>query len=128
VISPERVVAAVVRAVDHPQAEIIVGQTHRVGAWAHQLVPRLYDRLVGPVIDHGALRKASADPHDGTVFIPDPKTNAISDGWRKHDHRLVGKALTVALGLGAVATAAGRTRLLERTAFGQARRRCRRRT
>ncbi len=110
VIAPERVVAAVVRAVDHPQAEIVVGQTHRVGAWAHQLVPRLYDRLVGPVIHHGALRKDPADPHDGTVFIPDPQTNAISDRWRKHDHRLVGKALAVALGLGA-ATAAGRARL-----------------
>ncbi len=118
VISAERVVAAVVRGVGHPQAEIIVGQTHRVGAWAHQLVPRLYDRLVGSVIDHGALRKAPADPHDGTVFIPDPRANGVSDGWREHDRRLVGKALTVALGLGAAATAAGRSRLLERTASG----------
>jgi short-subunit dehydrogenase len=120
VISPQRAVAAVVRAVDHPQAEIIVGQTHRVGAWAHQLVPRLYDRLVGPVIDHGALRKAPAEPHDGAVFISDPQTNAINDGWRRHDHRLAGKALTVALGLGAAATATRRARL-GRTASGKRR-------
>jgi short-subunit dehydrogenase len=120
VVSPKRVVAAVVRAVDRPRAEIVVGRAHHLGAWAHQLLPRLYDRLVGSVIDHGALRKAPADPHDGTVFVPDSQTNAISDGWRKHDHRLVGKTLTVALGLGAVATAAGRARL-ERTASGKGR-------
>jgi short-subunit dehydrogenase len=108
VISADRVVAAVVRAVDHPQAEIIVGQTHRVGAWAHQVVPRLYHRLMGPIIHHGALRNAPADPNDGTVFTPDPQTNTIDDGWRKHDHRLLARNLAVALGLGAAITAARR--------------------
>jgi short-subunit dehydrogenase len=114
VISADRVVAAVVRAVDRPQAEIIVGQTHRVGAWVHQLVPRLYDRLVGPVIHHGVLRNAPAGPNDGTVFTPDPHTNTIDDGWRAYDHRLLGRTFTVALGLGA-ATIAARRVPLERT-------------
>jgi short-subunit dehydrogenase len=39
VTSPERVVAAVVRAVDHPQREIVVGGAHRIGAWTHGLSP-----------------------------------------------------------------------------------------
>jgi hypothetical protein len=94
VMSADRVVAAVVRALDHPRAEIIVGQTHRVGPWAHQLGPRLYDRLVGPIIHHGALRNAPADPNNGTVFTADPQSNAIDDGWRKHDHRVASKMLT----------------------------------
>ena len=60
VTSPERVVAAVVRAVDRPEREIIVGRAHLgawahwLGAWAHWLVPGLYDRLVGPIVNEGA--------------------------------------------------------------------------
>jgi short-subunit dehydrogenase len=104
VTSPERVVAAVVRAVDHPQREIVVGRAHHVGAWAHGLFPRLYDRLVGPVVNKGALRNLPAAAHHGTVFTPDPASNTVDDGWRQHDHRLVGKTLTV--GLSGVATAA----------------------
>jgi hypothetical protein len=106
VIAPERVVAAVVRAVDHPGAEIIVGRVHHLGARAHRLTPRLYDRVVGPVVDQFALRDIPAPAHDGNVFTPDSQTNAVDDGWRTHDHRPVGRALAVAAGMTAVGAAA----------------------
>jgi short-subunit dehydrogenase len=41
VIAPQRVVAAVVRAVDHPKAEIIVGRVHHLGARAHRINTRV---------------------------------------------------------------------------------------
>ncbi|MFD6244117.1 SDR family NAD(P)-dependent oxidoreductase [Streptomyces roseolus] len=104
VTSPERVVAAVVRAVDRPRREIVVGRTQRVGIWAHRLVPGLYDRLSGPVVDAFVVRRAPVPAHDGTVFAPDPLPCAVDDGWRRHDHRLIGRALTVATaGLAALA-------------------------
>ncbi len=106
VTSPERVVAAVVRAVDHPKAEIIVGRTHHLGAWAHRLAPRLYDRLVGPLINQFALQNITSLAHDGNVFAPDPPSNAVDDGWRRHDHRRVGKAVAVAAGLTTASAAA----------------------
>ncbi len=106
VISPDRVVSAVVRAVDKPTAEIVVGRTQHLGAWAHQLVPRLYDRVVGPLVDLGALQEAPSTDHDGTVFTPDPATNALDDGWRDHDHRRVAKVLALAAGVVAAAAAA----------------------
>ncbi len=111
VTSPERVVAAVVRAVDRPQRQIVVGRTHHLGAWAHRLVPGLYDRLVGPLIDRLALRNVPTSAHDGNVFTPDFLAGAVNDGWRKHDHRQVGKVLAAA----AAVTAAGAA------AFGLAR-------
>jgi hypothetical protein len=120
VMSADRVVAAVVRALHHPRAEIIVGQTHRVGAWAHQLVPRLYDRLVEPIIHYGALRNAPADPNNG---------NGVHCGSaEQRDRRWVAQARSpcrqqdahVALGLGAATTAACRTRL-ERARSGNGR-------
>lgn len=115
VVTPQRVVAAVVRAVDHPEAEIVVGRTQHLGAWAHRLVPRLWDRVVGPVVDQLALQNQPASPHDGNVFAPDPNSNAVDDGWRRRDHRRIGKVLAVAVGVataGAAAAGAIRTRTL----------------
>jgi NAD(P)-dependent dehydrogenase (short-subunit alcohol dehydrogenase family) len=105
VVSPQRVVAAVVRAVDSPKPEFIVGQTHHLGAWAHQVAPRLYDRLVGPLVDQFAPRKAPSEDHEGNVFAPNPSLNAVNDNWRRHDHRRIGKALTVGAGLTAASVA-----------------------
>jgi short-subunit dehydrogenase len=108
VMAPERVVSAVIRAVDRPRAQIIVGRTHHVGAWVHQLVPRLYDRLVGPVVDVAALQRTPRDAHDGNVFAPDPDINGVDDGWRRHDHRRIGQVAGVATGAVVAATVARR--------------------
>ena len=105
VVSPQRVVAAVVRAVDSPKAEFVVGQTHHLGAWAHQVVPRLYDRVVGPLVDQFALRSAPSQPHEGNVFVPNPSLHAVDDNWRRHDHRRIGKALAAAAGITAASAA-----------------------
>jgi NAD(P)-dependent dehydrogenase (short-subunit alcohol dehydrogenase family) len=109
VVSADRVVAAVVRAIDYPQAEVVVGQTQRLGAWAHVLAPRVYDRLVGPVVGLAALRRAPAPRGEGTVFAPDPGSNRVDDGWRAHDHRAVAQAaarLAAVLALAAAAAGA----------------------
>ncbi len=110
VTAPERVVSAVVRAVDHPKAEIVVGRAHHLGAWAHQLVPRIYDRLVGPIVDRGALRRIPEPAHAGNVFAPDPHVNGVDDGWRRHDHRFLGRVLAVVVGVAAAGRAAARRR------------------
>ncbi|MBA2573678.1 MAG: hypothetical protein H0V02_02650, partial [Nocardioidaceae bacterium] len=90
----------------HPKAEIVVGRAHHLGAWAHRLAPRIYDRLVGPIVEGGALRNVPEAAHDGNVFAPSPQTNAIDDGWRKHDHRLLGMVLAIASATVAAARAA----------------------
>ncbi|MFE0824439.1 SDR family oxidoreductase [Streptomyces sp. NPDC058847] len=108
VTSPDRVVTAVLRAADHPQREIVVGQTHRIGAWIHRLTPRFYDRLITPFVNACAVRNFPLPSHHGTVFTADSPTHTVDDGWRRHDHRLVGRALMVSAGVTALATAGAR--------------------
>lgn len=112
VVSPQRVVDAILRAVDHPKAQIIVGRTHHLGAWTHQFAPRLYDRLVGPVIHLGALQNTPTQAHDGNVFVPDAGADAhgVDDGWRAHDHRRISRLFwgVAAATVGAVGIVRGR--------------------
>jgi NAD(P)-dependent dehydrogenase (short-subunit alcohol dehydrogenase family) len=107
VVDPRRVVAAVVRVVDKPEAQVVVGRAHHLGAWAHHFVPRLYDRLIGPMIELGALRDMPSADHDGTVFASGAPSNAVDDGWRRHDLRYVAK-VAAAAGVAAAAVAGAR--------------------
>ncbi len=102
VTSPDRVVSAILRVVDRPKAQVIVGQTQRLGAWAHFFAPRLYDSLVGPIVRLGALQKTPTGAHDGNVFAPDPATNTVDDGWRQHDHQRVERVLATGAAVAAV--------------------------
>jgi len=119
VVAPERVVAAVVRAVDRPKAQLVVGRTQQVGAWLHTVTPAgLYDRVIGPMVDLAALQREHEPAHEGNVFAPAPETNAVDDGWRRHDHRRLaaGAALTAAgTALVAAASRAGKARHAVRT-------------
>lgn len=92
VVSPERVAAAVVRLADRPRSRTVVGRTQHAGVWLHRLAPGLYDRVVGPAVRLLTLRRRRVEPHDGTVFHPDTPSNAVRDGWRAHDGRLLGAA------------------------------------
>ena len=111
VTSPDRVVRAVVRVVDRPKAQVVVGQTQHLGVWAHFFAPRLYDRLVGPIVRLGALQRTPIEAHEGNVFAPDPETHTVDDGWRQHDQRRIGQVLgtgaAVAAAVGVTAAARG---------------------
>ena len=106
VVPPRRVVAAILRGVDRPRAEIVVGRAQHLGAWAHTRFPRTYDRLAGPVVHAGALLSTPVQPHDGNVFGPDPDTNGVDDGWRRRDRRRAGRLALAVTGAGAAAAAA----------------------
>lgn len=108
VVSPERVAAATVGAIDRPRRYVVVGRTHHVMSWAHRLMPSVYDRLVVPTIHLGVLRDVASERHDGNVFEADDESNAVAGGWRRHDHRVVGTAA------GAVAVAGAATAILMR--------------
>lgn len=95
-VAPERVADVIVGLLDRPRPQVVVGRLQHVGAWAHDLLPGLYDRLVGPVVHLCALRAEPALPDEGTVFSPHPATNAVDDGWRQHDHAVAGRGLGIA--------------------------------
>lgn len=111
VLPPDRVVSALLRAVDRPKRQIVVGRMQHVGAWAHQLTPGLYERLAGPVTRAGAVRRAPAQAGEGNVFAPDPAVEGASDGWRRHDHRRAAQVLAAASVGGLAAVGLARRRL-----------------
>ncbi len=77
-----RVARAIVRAVERPRPVTVVGQAQRLAVLAHTLVPRLYERAVGPVMDLLALRDGPVPAGAGTVFQAQPHTNQVHGGWR----------------------------------------------
>lgn len=107
---PGRVAAAIVRAVEQPDSEIIVGRVQHLISLQHLLAPKLYNRVVGPAMRLGGLRRRAAPTGDGTVFAPQPATNAVSGKWRHVRRRLLGKA---AVGAAVVGFSAAVARSLE---------------
>ncbi len=115
VVAPERVADVIVRLADRPKRVAVVGRVHHLGAWAHDRLPRLYDRLVGPVVDLGALRGGRVEAAEGNVFSPQPTTNAVDDGWRRNDHATARRRLAAAGLASTVAWAALRRSRLTRS-------------
>ncbi len=80
VTSPDRVVAAVVRALDRPEREIIVGGRTTLGVRTPAR-PRLYDRLAGPVVNEGALRDIPVLVLEAPYSLPTLRAKAVDEGW-----------------------------------------------
>lgn len=104
-VPTSRVAAAVVRVVDRPRREVIVGRVHRMGITAQRLAPAVYDRLVGPAVDHLALQRSPVDIGPGNVFESTNGVDGTDDGWRRHDARAGLKAALLAAGTAGAAVA-----------------------
>jgi NAD(P)-dependent dehydrogenase (short-subunit alcohol dehydrogenase family) len=89
VAGPGRVARRIVRLADRPRAEAVVGQAQRAFIPVHALLPRLYDRGVGPLMDALALRGGSVPATEGTVFGTRDGVNRITGGWRTGRRRLL---------------------------------------
>ena len=106
VVSAGRVAAAVLRVIDRPRRQVVVGRTLQSAVPLHALAPRLYDAAVVPLTRVVTLRRTRVAPHDGTVFAPDAASNRVADGWRRHDARLLAGVTLAVSASGALAAAA----------------------
>ncbi|GER23200.1 short-chain dehydrogenase [Zafaria cholistanensis] len=86
VVSPVRVARTIVRLVERPQRVAVVGKVQGSLIPVHAHMAGLYDRFIVPTMNALALRKGRVEPHDGTLFAPDPPSNAVTGGWRRR-HR-----------------------------------------
>lgn len=102
VTDPRRVARAVVRAAERPRREVVVGQLQRSGVWFQAALPRTYDRVVLPVMDHVALQRTPAPPDPGNTMLPRADREAVLGGRRNAPARLAVGLAAVALS-GAVA-------------------------
>jgi NAD(P)-dependent dehydrogenase (short-subunit alcohol dehydrogenase family) len=80
-IAPERVARAIVDLADSPRPAVVVGQSQRVAIPLQRWMPRLYGTVALWAMRHLALRPQRARPSEGTLFEPQPESNAVRGGW-----------------------------------------------
>ncbi len=87
--SPDTVARAVVRSADHPGRSVSVGLANRVVVLGFRLVPRLFDLLVTPLFNFGALTSTPEAATEGNVFDPqfdpDDASSALVADARRAD-------------------------------------------
>ncbi len=82
VVAPRRVARAIVGLVERPRSKKIVGVSQRITVPFQLGLPWVYDRVINRIMDTVALRGSDVDRSSGTVFAPDPDSNAVTGGWR----------------------------------------------
>jgi short-subunit dehydrogenase len=66
----EKVATAIVRLADRPRKTVSVGRANRFIVLGFRLLPGVFDRIVTPLFEHGALSKDQVAPGAGNVFAP----------------------------------------------------------
>lgn len=81
VVSPEQVARKALRLLDHPRREVQVGATNRPIIWGFQAFPAVFDRIVTPMFEIGAVdvRRTAVDV-EGNVFGSVPEGNRLHGG------------------------------------------------
>lgn len=112
-MGPDRVVRAILRCIEHPTPEVIVGQTARFAGWLHAGLPRLYDHLALDVMDSVAFDDGTSEDQTGNLFAPMPYWNRVDGGWRRR-RRGMRRGAAAAAATAAAATPALITWLVRR--------------
>ncbi|MEV6623044.1 SDR family NAD(P)-dependent oxidoreductase [Amycolatopsis sp. NPDC051106] len=83
VLAPERVAAVIVRLADRPRRHVSVpvGPGNPVVITGFRLLPRIYDRLAGPLFKLAALTRARLAPTSGNVHGPVPGQERAHGHW-----------------------------------------------
>jgi NAD(P)-dependent dehydrogenase (short-subunit alcohol dehydrogenase family) len=107
VYTPEKVARVVVRLVDHPQAEVIIGGAGKFAAVQKRLAPTFTTWFTGRALHKGFLASDPSPDTTGAVFEPMRDRAGVRGGWREGPNNggvpLAALTLLVALPLGAAA-------------------------
>ncbi len=84
VYAPEKVAEAVVRLVDRPKAEVVVGGFGKLAALEKRLAPGLMTWFTGRALHRGFLNEDEPKPEtSGALFEPMREGDTVDGGWRK---------------------------------------------
>jgi len=84
-VRPERVAAAIVRCAKRPRRERVVGIVGRQVVGLHDLVPRLFERVMLRSVQRDQFRDARLAPTAGNVRDPMPEWTGVTGGWKDGD-------------------------------------------
>lgn len=78
---PEKVAAAVVRALDSPRREVSLGWANPMMTLGFRALPAAFDLLVTPLMRLAGQARRQVDPHPGNVFETDAERLAVRGDW-----------------------------------------------
>jgi short-subunit dehydrogenase len=82
IYSAEKVAAALVDLVQHPQREVIVGNAAKLGLLMHAIAPGLTERLFARRVEQKHFQDRLTPPTEGNLFKPMTEYHMVSGGWR----------------------------------------------
>lgn len=82
VVDPDRVARAIVRLAERPRRRRVVGAVQGAFVPLHAVAPALADRILAATMRRLGLRGGPVPDTSGTVFEPNPPSNAVEGGWR----------------------------------------------
>ena len=89
VVSPERVAEAIHRCLERPRRHVQVGPANRLTVLGFRLLPAVFDRIVGPLVQALAFRGSPIPPREGNVRTPAPQRERQYGGWTALGRRRV---------------------------------------
>jgi hypothetical protein len=81
VVAHERVARAIVSCLHRPRRFVRVGPGYVAAVLGSRLLPAVYDRLAGPLVDKVVLRGPALADHSGNVLAARPEGEARRGGW-----------------------------------------------
>ncbi|MDR7300028.1 SDR family oxidoreductase [Haloactinomyces albus] len=108
IVDPSRVVRAILRSVEHPRRQRIVGWWGRLLEVGHTVAPGFYSRLVPGVMNRTAFTRRPTAPGPGNIFEPMPEWNRVSGDWRYGRAKLATGTAAITAAAAAVIAAARR--------------------
>lgn len=89
IVSAKRVARAIVKGAERRRRVRVVGRLQGLLIPAYSSAPWLLETFVPRLMPSVALREPQVAAASGTVFEPDPTSNAVSGGWRSAPVRLL---------------------------------------
>lgn len=81
---PERVVETIVRLATDPEDEVSVGTAAKVATFAHQLAPKLVEKMMARETHEAEITESKAEPESsGSVLEPMSSGKTVTGGWKK---------------------------------------------
>jgi short-subunit dehydrogenase len=81
IVSPERVAAAILRRIEHPSRETNVGPANALTVLGFRVLPAVFDRIVTPLMERGALQPTRVGANAGNVLDPLEAGEAVHGPW-----------------------------------------------
>lgn len=83
VVSAQRVARTIVARALRPRRSSTVGVVQSSMIPVRALAHGLYDAIITTLVQRVGLRDEPQSPHPGTLYEPDPASNAVSGGWSR---------------------------------------------